>query len=310
MIVIIGSAALQYHMNDKLRRRPGDLDLMMNAKDLEKFKENFPGKYIESHIHPGKWSGYVEGLGKLEIDATNNKSTRWITSALSGVPLTPVNHKGIDAFIPRLEMLYFIKQSHAGTPVHLNKTLADLIHIGRHLFGTESAHIDVLNPGEHMIYQMLKDEAEARFIDRKGRINFNKPAEHFFGQSAAFRVYEHDLIHDITCRGHTPLYRENLKYQDKALIDMDLFDSRSLDYRLDMVQEEAIVIGIERFYMQNRRLPEREVYRQGLIKLIGDLSKGRFQRFMLMNIHLLNEPRWSFLDRFLQAEEEGFFDAS
>lgn len=309
MIVIIGSTALQYHIKDKMRRRPGDIDLMMSAKTLEKFKEQFPGKYHESVVHPGKWTGHVKGMPKLEIDATNNKSTRWMTSSISGVPLTPVNHMGIEAFIPGLEMLYFIKQAHAGTPVHLNKTLADLIHIGRHLFGNKSADISVLSAGERMIYGMLKDEAEARFADRKARINFNKPAEHFFGQSAAFRVYEHDLIHDATCRDYIPLYRENLKYEGKALIDMDLFDSRDLDYRLDMVQEEAIVIGIERFYMHNRNLPEREVYRQGLIKLVGDLSKGRFQRFILMNMHLLTEPRWPFLDRFLKAEEEGDFDA-
>ena len=310
MIIIIGSAALQFHMKDKLRRRLGDIDLMMTTKDLESFMLKYPGKYVESAIHPGKWSGHVDGLPRLEIDATNNKSTRWMTSPISGVPLTQVNYRGIEAFIPSIEMLYFIKQSHAGTPVNLNKTLADLIHIGKYLFGNKSADIGVLHPGERMVYGMFKDEAERRFASRKARINFNKPAEHFFGQSASFRVYEHDLIHDVTCRDDTPLYRENLKYQDKALIDMDLFDKRSLDYRLDMVQEEAIVIGIERFYMANRGLSEREIYRKGLIKLVGDLSKGRFQRFILMNMHLLNDPRWSFKDRFLEAEKKGFFNAS
>lgn len=312
MIWLIGSQAVKYHLQHKMYRRCVDYDLMCTPDNLTQIEDSFKRrgveyKMTESPRYPGKYRIIAAGF-ICEIDATNNESTKFLTDSYNDVQRSVIDIPNIHSvMVPSLHMLYGIKRAHAGLPVHTEKTLLDLIKLGRRLFDDQPGNIDTLNHDERELYMMLKTEAEVRDAGRKRRINFNKPADEFFKQSEKFRDYTHDLVHEATCRWDKPLFRENLKYENKALIDMDLFMSRDLEYKLTMVQEEAMVIGIERYFMENRSIPESVVYRYGLTKLIRDLSKGRFQEFMLTHIHLLTEPKWNFLERFVLAEQRGLF---
>ncbi len=312
MIWLIGSEGVKHYLKDEMYRPCSDIDIMCTPDDLMQIehslkKKNIPYVLRESPAHLGKYKLFIDNKAVYEIDATDNASRVFLTESYNEVKREVVDLPFINsALVPSLDMLYAIKLSHAGLPIHTEKTMLDLIRIGKILFG-DKAGCPILNQDEQKLFQMLKEEAEARDAKRKARINFNKPAEDFFKQSANFREYTHDKVHDVTCRWDKPLFRENLKYEDRALIDMDLFMSRDLEYRLTMVQEESWVLGIERYFMNDRSLTSLNVYKKGVTKLIRDLSKGRFQDFMLTHMHLLAEPRWNALDKFLKAESSGFF---
>lgn len=313
MIWVIGSEAVRHHLKGDMYRRCADIDIMCTPDNLLEIEHSLKKKEIpytlrESPVHPGKYKLIVDSRTVYEVDATDNASRKFLTENYNDVNREVIDLPHIHSvMVPSLDMLYAIKLSHAGLPIHTDKTMLDLIKLGKKLFGDQPAN-PYLNLDERDLFKMLKKEAEARDEKRKARINFNKPAEDFFKQSAKFRLYTHDKVHDATCRWVKPLFRENLKYADRALIDMDLFMSRNLEYRLTMVQEEAMVIGIERFYLDNRSLNAQQVYKRGLIKLVRDLSKGRFQDFMLTHMHLLTMPKWDFLDRFNAAESAGDFN--
>lgn len=260
---------------------------------------------------PGKWHFTYEGQ-RYEIDSTLNLSNDILRSYredfIAGVTETPID-RGV--YFINLATCYAFKRSHAGVPIHVDKTLSDLIMISKEFMGeTEEVNAyEFLNPRQKLLLTTLKVEAEERDKVRKKRINFNKPKEEFFKPAEHLRLYEHDKIHDVTCRWRTlgPLYRDNLVDPAKALIDMEKFANRDLDYRLTMAQEEAMVIGIERFYLNNRKLSAQTTYKLGMTKLIATLSKGRFQDFMLDHIHLLSKPKWDYLERFIIAEQNGAF---
>jgi len=313
MIWLIGSKAVQHYLKGKMYRRCADTDLMCSPEDLCNIQKRLLADGVffmlnQSTTYAGKYKLHIAGADTFEIDTTENESRIFLTET-GNVPssTTSLTHIG-EVCIPSLDMLYAIKRAHAGLPVHTDKTLLDLIKLGKMLFANEPG-VMKLHEDEQHLFNLLKSEAVARDANRKARINFNKPAKDFFKQSEAFRQYTHDKVHDMTCRWSAPLFRDNLKYADRALIDMPRFMNRPLEYRLTMVQEEAIVIGIERAYLDDRTLRADVVYRLGLTKLVRDLSKGAFQEFMLEHMHLLSKtPDWQFLERFNQAEHEGYFN--
>jgi hypothetical protein len=303
---VIGSKAVAEHM--KVRRPIGDIDLMATLDELEQLKQKAQVA-TESQSWPGKWKLQINGKS-VEVDATQNASRLMMTN--------PENREDfyshtIDlgfgwADVPKLSTLYCFKRSHAGYPLYPEKTLADLIHISKVVIGTEmkeTVRDQFLNGAEILLLNELRAEVKERFFIRDMAINFNKDAKEFFKPAQGCRTYDHDALHDATCRWEAPLYRENLKDPTKALVDMKVFNAHSLEYRLTMAQEEAVVIGVERFYMCDRTMPADVAYRKGMSKLIVDLSKGQFQDFLLDHLHLMTKPLWNFMAKFEAAEASG-----
>jgi tetratricopeptide (TPR) repeat protein len=92
----------------------------------------------------------------------------------------------------------------------------------------------------------------------------------------------------------------------KAKIDVDLFEQLPMSDRLRMVQEEFMVIGLERFYLHDRSLGLDAVYSKGMHKTIRDLFVGYFQDFCIDHIdQLLQRPAHDFIERFECALREG-----
>lgn len=299
MMWLIGSRALKE--NGLANRSPQDWDFMGLPEDvtqLANILSNLPGfKLTESKKYPGKWKITAQRLS-IEIDATENESRKFLTE----IPDVELPYKvswffGVPCKIPDTKTLWVFKRSHANYPTNTEKTITDLIHLQKHLFGNAmlpGRRIDALTGDYGWLYWKLRGEAADRNGGRQDRINFNVPTEQFFKPTVG-RLYQHDELHDLTYRYDAPLYRQHLKYPDKALIDMESFYYMRLEKQLTMVQEEAIVIGLERFwFVDEPRIDKDDVYYQGLLKLIKDLSKGKFQDFILDHVHLLEKPLWNF----------------
>jgi hypothetical protein len=304
---VIGSVAAARH---KLNvRPPADIDLMASPEDLNRLL-HIADRASESLKNPGKWMMRIANQ-TVEVDATNNNSTKMLTDAHHGVEdciHDEINLWGFKALVPTASTLWCFKRSHAGYPLFPHKTLADLSKLSNAVIGTEFRETDrteFLTPFQMRLLESLRAEVKERFERRDRRMNFNRPAKDFFKSAQGVRTYDHDSLHDATSRWESPLYRDNLVDPTKALVDMKQYMARTLDYRLTMAQEEAIVIGLERFYINSRDLTAQQVYQRGMTKLITDLCKGQFQDFVLDHYHLMSKPLWDFMSKFDEAEANG-----
>jgi tetratricopeptide (TPR) repeat protein len=131
--------------------------------------------------------------------------------------------------------------------------------------------------------------------------------EDFFALSNHVRLYEHDDLHEAVAHDQgSPLYKRCKRDLSKARIDVDLFEQLPMSDRLRMVQEEFMVIGLERFWLHDRSLGLDAVYSKGMHKTIRDLFVGYFQDFCIDHIdQLLQRPAHDFIERFECALREG-----
>lgn len=311
MIYLIGSRALDFL--GKGYRSPKDWDLMCSPEELEFLKESFRDKpgymTLESHKYPGKhYIGFTENETpvSMEVDATQNQSRLYLTDPKNfkhfGYTTTTVF--GVPVYVPHIETLWVLKRSHANFGVHIDKTLSDIIYLSETIVGTEEKPLDYssfLTPEQITLLGYLKEEAAERNRLRNSRISFDRPYSEFFNPKVR-REYVHDDLHNATCFYDKPLFRKCLRDPEKALVDMEKFSCMPFEDQLIMGQEEAIAIGIERYGYKSE---PQSIYRRGMTKVIRDLSKGRYQDFLIDHIHLMRTPKWDFMAKFNEAVESG-----
>jgi hypothetical protein len=310
---LIGSRALAAHWLQN--RAPRDFDVMCKPSEVEILKNHFSREpftnfqMTESSKYPGKYhircnkvekDKIVYGIS-FEIDATDNESRRFLTESTHyGIFCKEIEYFGLKFRVPKVEVLYCFKRSHANYPVHVGKTISDLVFLQKHLFGDEFERWSApiwLHEDVYYLYSKLKEEAKERNQARDKRISFNKPVDQFFNKNVD-REFDHDTLHKLTCRYETPLFEQHIAIPGHALIDMDSFFTMSFENQVTMVQEEAVVIGMERYWQFDKSLSSGVVFQKGLYKLLSDLCKGKFQDFALDNIQHVVKPRWSFMETF------------
>lgn len=310
---LIGSRALQSH--GLQNRAPSDWDIMCTPSEVEILKETFSKepyfnyKFSESSKYPGKYriscskkenERVLYGIS-LEIDATNNNSRWFLTESKHyGIWHHKTDWYGLEFDVPSLEALWCFKRSHANYPIHVEKTVSDLVFLNNKLFGIDFKPYCIpnwLHEDLWYLFDCLKREAKDRNKTRDKRISFNKPVEKFFNKQVD-REFDHDTLHRLTCRYEEPLFEQHIAIPGHALIDMDSFFTMSFENQVTMVQEEAVVIGMERFWQFDKSLSSGVTFQKGLYKLLSDLCKGRFQDFALDNIQHIIKPRWGFMETF------------
>jgi hypothetical protein len=298
-MILIGSQALAAHG----LREPGqvkDLDVIGTFDEVALLR-GWLGERVqrEREEHGHRQVFYLragEPWQRVEIDHEQSPSDQMLpglctrtTSELLGGPVQ----------VPPVEVLYLIKRAHANVPVHYDKTIRDLIDLKPRLGEFSPAQLD--------FYHQRKRECQERYQLQRQRFSLSIRNEDFFDLSNHVRLYEHDDLHEAVA--HTPgqpLYKRCKRDLTLAKIDTDLFEQLSMQDRLRMVQEEFMVIGVERFYLSDRSLPREEVYRRGMHKTIRDLFVGYFQDFCIDHAdRLLVPPAHDFVAAFEAALREG-----
>jgi tetratricopeptide (TPR) repeat protein len=297
-MIVIGSYALAV-----LGVRPfeavKDLDLIGTAEDVAAFRERYAAlieREREEHGHRHVF--YLkngEPWERVEIDHEQTTSDRLLPALCTTthqVLETPVK-------VPSLQALYFIKRAHANVPVHYDKTIRDIIQL-KPMLGT-------ISEAEPQFYLERKKECQSRYALHRQRFSLAIRNEDFFDLSDHVRQYVHDDLHEAVAHEiNQPLYKRCKRDLSLAKIDVDLFEAMTLEDRLRMVQEEFMVIGVERFYLQDKSLTALQVYRRGMHKTIRDLFVGYFQDFCIDHIdRLQTPPPYDFLARFQAALQAG-----
>jgi len=289
---LIGSRSLPYY-GDGYRRKitkETDYDLIGDFNELNHLKSL--GAVVNETNHQNKFCVVLDE-SKIEFDATGNESNLILASFSD--EMKKIELFGLNVFVCTPKLNFIIKKSHLSSGVHFEKNFFDYLFLLKRFKNTE------LNETETLLYRVRKEEAEKRRISK---INLNKKNEDFFEGGKSLRKYVHDDLHKaIAFHDNSPVY-EKCKYDmSSAKIEKSLFEKLSSEDKLRMVQEEAMVIGLERFMIPTMdfSLNSTMVYRKGLMKLSRDLTKGWFQEFIFDNLLSLTEPSWDYMTKFKRA---------
>jgi tetratricopeptide (TPR) repeat protein len=297
-MIVIGSCALAL-LGLKPWSAVKDFDFIGDEADVDRFRTTHRAIIERESLEHDHIQVFFlkdgQPVQKVEIDIEQSPSNRMLAE------LCPRQGTVMDlpVAVPSVEALYLIKRSHANVPVVYNKAVADLIVL-KPLIGAFSAR-------QEEFYAARKEETRQRYALHRQRFSLALKNEDFFDASNHVRFYEHDDLHEVVA--HTPgapLYKKCKRDLSRAKIDIDLFEALSLEDRYRMVQEEFMVIGLERFFIHNRDLALREVYAHGMHKTIRDLFVGYFQDFCIDHVGALSRPPpFDFVARFVKAEQAG-----
>ncbi len=297
-MIVIGSYALA-----ALGLRPfaavKDIDLIGTEDDVRRFRSLQQSVIVRERDEHGHRQVFHLKDGqpwdRVEIDFEQAASDRMLPALCK----KSVQILGMQVQVPPLEVLYLIKRAHANVPVHYDKTIRDIIQL-KPLSGSISGD-------QQTFYLERKSECQSRYNLNRQRFSLSVPNEDFFDLSDHVRTYVHDDLHEaVAHEPNRPLYKRCKRDLSLAKIDVDLFEALSMDDRLRMVQEEFMVIGLERFYLHDKALTPQQVYRKGMHKTVRDLFVGYFQDFCIDHIvQLLQPPRHDFVGRFEAALRAG-----
>lgn len=297
-MIVLGSYAAAQHGID-LGRTPKDVDLIGTASEMEAFRRDNADAIADMKIPGPNRIHFIlkEGLGieKIEFDTRQTQSDRLLPDLCVA---RPVQILGSTAALPTINALYLTKRSHANYKLHLEKHLVDLAAM--------KPAISEFTEQEREFYKTRRQETKQEY--KSGvRFSFDIRNEDFFAVSNHIRIYEHDDVHRaIAFTKGAPLFEKCKEDLSKAKFSKKMFYSLPFETQLKVPQEEFMVIGIERYYMRNRKLPRANVYRAGLVKVLADLCSGWFQDFCIDNIdRLIAPPDHDFIARFEEAERAG-----
>ena len=276
-----------------------DLDLIGTQEDVRLFRARHQA-IIESEReeHGHRQVFYLKDAtpwDRVEIDFEQSTSDQMLPALCK----TSAQVLDLELQVPPVEVLYLIKRAHANVPVRYDKTIRDIIQL-KPLLGA-------IDDAQRAFYLERKKECQSRYLLNRQRFTLSVRNEDFFDLSDHVRIYVHDDLHEAVAHElNHPLYKRCKRDLSLAKIDVDLFEALSMEDRLRMVQEEFMVIGLERFYLLDKTLTPRQVYRKGMHKTIRDLFVGYFQDFCIDHIdQLLEPPPHDFVQRFESALCDG-----
>lgn len=169
-----------------------------------------------------------------------------------------------------LNQLYTLKVSHSYWNIHWQKTMQDIVFLkDKGCVLDEDLHSELYLHWEK--------------IHNKKNVNLNTLTKDFFNKDHVNREYSHDSLHEIVKYYDEPLYKKLLIDNDKPLISKKKYFEMPFIDQIRNVKEEAMTIGLERFYLTNETRSFKVAYMRALKILITSATKGWFPKFIVLN---------------------------
>lgn len=252
--VAIGSVALRQVIDDI---RPNDIDLIAHPSVESKFDNQFKVKKRicdKKTIYDGIEVEWARPGSSAEI-ILNSEPTA--TTKLIRLGPTPLASPSV---------LKSIMRAHLCFPIQWGK------HINRYL-NMDEYQID------DCIFNIRQLETAERVGYRPER--YIKSNESFFKDSVN-RTVPHDDLHEMFKFGVMPAFKL-IKYdQDSAAIEIELFRDLSFSSQLEVIWEEALVLGWERV-LSKRRADQERVAKRFLFGLATNYLPLEFRYFVVDN---------------------------
>lgn len=240
-MLLIGSRAIKYWYPEF--RTPKDWDIIAYEDEVSSWIKENKGKilYYKKRTKNGKIRKLLVKMrdkSQIEFNIVSTESDREIYL------FHEINNPAcIDFFGTSVKVccpmgLFALKKSHTTFPIHWYKNIEDY-HFLRTKLGT------LTNPIWLRISQQRSWEIEDRIGLKKPNLNMTNDA--FFAKTRGVRrFFVHDDLHKLTCFYSVPLYEKCKRDLTKAKLDYDLFEKLDDEDKIRLVQEEAIVIALER----------------------------------------------------------------
>jgi len=287
-MILIGSAALKEYYPEV--RTPRDYDLIVTEEELYAFSRR-----VESLIH-----SYEDfGLAGVRMVLRDNgeqftfdlevigrrESTQELLNHFNPIvqrPATYVPFLAHSVAVAPPQMLWLLKRSHIYWPKKFAQNIQDL-----ELLKGYAAEVpkDLLR---------LRYKETVKVKEPLYKISLDKQAGEFFG--AAKRVdplYLHDDLHVVVANGSKPVYETMLTDGAEVLCDRDKWRALPHWQKILAVQEEAMVIALERILIPDRiensieqippGLSDHRAFLWALMRICTTLTSGWFRAFAVEN---------------------------
>lgn len=296
-MLLIGSRAARIHFPDF--RKPRDYDFIATNQEVDQFLSKF--SWVDTSSHEKKRRAKVTHLGyKLNFEfelAERYPSSNVIYNNDQSVSFED-KQLGATYHVATPKTLYLLKKSHIIFNIHWDKNIRD------YLFLKDKVKTYAFPDWWNEALRLRFDEIKTR-VNRK-QINFDLDNSEFFKKSEKFvnRVVEHDSIHYATCFYDKPLFMSAKDDLSRAALSKEKVRQMSHYHRIKMIQEETIVLALERYIIPCMLAKEpyniAEAYQKTAAKMVYNYLPMWLRYFAADNFLEILNLRIDYVDKFLQ----------
>lgn len=209
--------------------------------------------------------------------------------------------RSADKVFADARILYTLKLSHAHWDINWDKTM---FHINQFWELGVEPHED--------LYEELVKMWERSPIHKAKQVNLKQPVDDFFADQVK-RKWNHELLHEVVASPNRPMHERIRPDHKLAWCDQRLFENLSVMEKVRTVQEELIVVAIERYDLtaESSAFSRKRAVLGAYKKLCTTMTKGWFARFMIehyVTILFKLDQQWkSLLDTTLLTLKQGKF---
>lgn len=255
-MILIGSKASSFYYDCKV----GDIDIVLGESELEWcFGLSFEGKEFLK----------IENVEFMQDTVLNNSSIPEDNIALRDIYIFG---KQYQVAVPTPEVLWAIRRSHVHRPLNFPKHIFHLNNLKK-LFNS---------PSEKTV-SFLKERTKLTKLAYGDKVpSLNKTNEDFFDDYVT-KIYNHDDIHEIVAFSDEPIYKKMKHDQSMAKCEKELWNNLSHQQKIWAVQEESMVIALERFLIPNKIRSQKIAFLKAIEKVCTTLTSGFFRDFAIDN---------------------------
>ncbi len=289
-MLLIGSEAAKFHYKDF--REPHDIDVITNMQELNNWfklnKDNVVS--LMPNEQCTKYKAKLVSGKQVEFELAEHRATGHELLFSSKIDSSFISsfhgELNCEVKVAPPAVLLAIKRSHLEFQIHWTKNIQDY-HWLKNCFSP----IVFSN-----IYEKLWNMSKARTKEtqawyKKPKIDLDMSNEDFFkkSQKSLGRIYNHDDIHKVVMFYDEPMYMKIKEDQTKAKCSKKLFFKLSQEDRIKCVQEEAMVIALERVIIPALEKDPKAimlgdyVYETAIMRICTTLTKGWFRDFTIEN---------------------------
>jgi len=308
--LLIGSRALQLHVShvSSIVNQDTDWDIMTNSMDGLSFF--FDKLYAEKdlltsgHMHvlceTKSIYLHLNTVYKQSIEIEYNPSSCKLIEEIhrndENSIKFPIQTK-IILQISTLEELEMIKTSHIYWPHHWAKSIIALHMMRRLLSGQKHAILNCDNVSyptkvpfrskEHENWiKLRREETKIKHGEPAKNICLNVTNEEFLNRPGSLYVQkycDHDDIHEKVKFGAVPKYTllKPPGKENSAMCDRKLFFNLPFEEQIQDVQEEGMVLALERFLLPGLLTDQQEAYHIAISRICTTITKGWFREFAI-----------------------------
>lgn len=189
--------------------------------------------------------------------------------------------------VASVKTLLKLKRSHIEFPLRWNKHINDYSELLEY-YNVNQAECDAQQDNELLdsAYAALYKATRTKLGGKTAKLNMSN--EQFFAKSAMVgRVYDHDSIHRAVMFYDQPMFEKIKDDLSSAMCSKRLWDKLSYKDKVRAVQEEAMVIALERKVIPSMLAGEpydaRAAFSWAIQRICTNLTSGWFRSFALDN---------------------------